>query len=432
MVEKQSVCLRQLGGSRSGEMRFGRWLSNKKVTKEEMIETVCKKTKELTKNIHVLGIQDTTEINYQSHVNKVKGLGTVGNGTDIGFFMHPMLMLDAEDGSCFGFGDIQVWLRHGEHRKGHSRRPIEEKESLRWITTAQETKARLSEAKMLTIIADRESDIYEEWHRVPDERTHLITRACRDRRLNDNMMLFAYIDNESPKGTYEVEVKERTGKRSAHKAKLEIRFGEIEIKKPTCCTDKQAPEKIKLRFVDVKELEETVIKGEEPIHWRLLTTHRVENNQDALQIVNWYCQRWNIEQLFRTLKKQGIDIESSQMETANGLVKLGVLAIQAALKIMQLTLARGGKDQSITVVFNGSEREVLAKLQRKLEGKTEKQKNPHSPDKLSWAAWTIARLGGWKGYKTESPPGPITMSRGFRQFQSLCDGYRLAKDVCID
>ena len=63
----------------------------------------------------------------------------------------------------------------------------------------------------------------------------------------------------------------------------------------------------------------------------------------------------------------------------------------------------------------------------KLEGKTEKQKNPHPVAQLSWASWIIARIGGWKGYKSESPPGPITMLRGLKRFQSLLEGYKLAE-----
>ncbi len=181
-----------------------------------------------------------------------------------------------------------------------------------------------------------------------------------------------------------------------------------------------------MRVVDVKEIPETVIKGEKPIHWCLLTTHNVKNQEEALQIVKWYCLRWNIEQLFRTLKKQGLDIESSQVESGEALRKLAILALYAAVQTMQLTLSREGKDQRISVIFNKEECNMLSKLQNKLEGKTQSQKNPHSLGKLSWGAWIIARLGGWKGYRSESPPGPITMLRGLKQFQLLFEGYQLA------
>jgi hypothetical protein len=425
MLEKQTVNLRQLGGNRANEVKYGRWLSNKKVTQMELIKEVTEKTKKAAAGLHVLGIQDTSEINYQAHAGRVNGLGTVGNGKDKGFFIHPMIVLDAQDETCLGFGAIKTWNRTQEASPNRQKLPIEEKESYRWIETAEQTKKTLSEAEMITIIADRESDIYEEWYRIADNKTHMITRACRDRKLINDEMLFNHTSKLKVKGTYELEVNERVGKRSAHLARLEIRFGEVEIKKPKNCNDKNAPRSIKLRVVDVKELSETVVGLEKPIHWCLLTTHEVKTKEEALQIVRWYCLRWNIEQLFRTLKKQGLDVESSQIETAEGLMKLIVLALYVALQTMQLMLAREGKDQQVSIIFNESEQKVLMLVQKKLEGKTQKQKNPHPSGKLSWAAWIIARLGGWKGYKSESPPGPITILRGLRHFESLLEGYQL-------
>lgn len=427
MLEKQTVCLRQLGGNRAGEMKLGRWLANDSVTEEELVNNIVAKSSIPARDRHVLAIQDTSEMNYQAHAGRVTGLGTVGNGEDLGFFLHPMLIVDAELETCLGLGAIKTWMRTTKACKDYRKQPIEEKESFRWLETAEQTKKNLSDAASITVIADRESDIYEEWDRIPDQKTHMITRSCRDRKLADEVMLYAHMANLESKGLYEFEVAAKARKRSAHKAILEIRFDHIEIKRPKSCSDKNAAESIKLYVVDVKECSDTVIGEEEPIHWCLLTTHEVNTKEDALRIVRWYCLRWNIEQLFRTLKKQGLDIESSQVETADGLIKLGVLALFVALKTMQLTMARTGKDQSITVVFNKTECKILSAMLKKLEGKTEKQKNPYKADRLSWASWIIARLGGWKGYKSESPPGPITMLRGLRRFQNLLEGYQLAK-----
>ena len=139
-------------------------------------------------------------------------------------------------------------------------------------------------------------------------------------------------------------------------------------------------------------------------------------------------QRWQIEQLFRTLNRQGLNIESSQLEGAPGLTKLAVPALQVAVKSLQLTRARDGTDARLaTDVFEPEELTVLTALQPKLEGKTAKQKNPHGQGQLAWAAWIIARSGGWKGYASESPPGPITMLRGMQQFASLRSGWALAE-----
>lgn len=428
ILEKQTVCLRQLGGNRAGEMKLGRWLSNEQVTANELIENITSKSIPLTRDRHVLCIQDTTEINYQAHVGRVTGgLGTVGNGTDIGFFMHPMLLIDAELETCLGLSSIKTWVRTEKARADYPKQRIEEKESFRWLETAEQTKKNLPEAAKLTIIADRESDIYEEWDRIPDKKTYMITRCCRDRKLSTGMMLYDYVKSLELCGLYEFEVKKRVGKRSAHTARMEIRFSEVEIKRPKKCSDKNASNCVKLYVIDVKECSDTVVGKEKPIHWCLLTTHEIRTKEDALRIVRWYCLRWNIEQLFRTLKKQGLDIESSQVETGESLIKLGILALFIAVKTMQLTMAREGYEQPINTVFNEVERNVLSAILPKLEGKTAKQKNPYQNNRLSWASWIIARLGGWKGYKSESPPGPITMLRGLKRFQSLLEGYQLAE-----
>ena len=105
------------------------------------------------------------------------------------------------------------------------------------------------------------------------------------------------------------------------------------------------------------------------------------------------------------------------------------------VRVMQLVQSREGlAPRPATVAFGEPEIEVLKHLAPTLEGKTEKQKNPHPAPSLAWAAWIIARLGGWKGYAKERKPGPITMSRGLKAFTNLCLGWHLArgqKDVCI-
>jgi hypothetical protein len=433
MLEKRSVSLRKLGGNRATEVKFGRFLSNGKVTVNELIKNSTNKAGQLATGLHVLGIQDTTEINYQAHVGRVSGLGTVGNGIDAGLFLHPLLVLEAASGACLGLGAIHTWMRNKSKDPDYQKLLIEDKESYRWLGTAIKGKEALKEAAILTIIADRESDIYEEWYRIPDSRTHLLTRAGRDRKLNNGKLLFEHAASLDVSGIEEIKVRERTGKRSAHVAKLEIRYGKVEIKKPKNCSDKNAPPSVKLCVVDIKELPESVIGDEEPIHWCLLTTHEISTYEDALNIMRWYCLRWNIEQLFRTLKKQGLQIESSQIETGESLTKLAIIALRAATQTMQLTLARESNkvDRPVSDVFAEEEVEVLNVLQKKLQGKTAKQKNPHLIGKLSWAAWIIARLGGWKGYASERPPGPITMIRGQTEFSSICRGWFLARNVCI-
>lgn len=266
-------------------------------------------------------------------------------------------------------------------------------------------------------------------------RAHPPAHACLPRpHTGDGGKLYAWIDARPARGVYSFDAPARPGKRSAHRATLEVCFGRTAIKRPASCSDKNAPEQIGLSVVEVKELPGSVVGKEAPIHWRLLTTHRVECLEDALLCVGWYRQRWNIEQLFRILKKQGLNVESSQVETGDGLTKLACLAVQAAVRTMQLTLARDADNAARAAeVFDPEEIEVLQRILPTLEGKTEKQKNPHRPGSLAQAAWIVARLGGWKGYASEAKPGPITMLRGLQRVDAICEGWKLAtKVVCID
>jgi hypothetical protein len=48
-------------------------------------------------------------------------------------------------------------------------------------------------------------------------------------------------------------------------------------------------------------------------------------------------------------------------------------------------------------------------LMPKFEGRTEKSKNLYPEDNL---AWLIARLGGWKGFASQRPPGTIILYGG--------------------
>ena len=113
------------------------------------------------------------------------------------------------------------------------------------------------------------------------------------------------------------------------------------------------------------------------------------------------------------------------------------MAAAAALRTLQLTLAREGQTQRpASDAFTTDQIGLLHHLQPTLEGKTEKQKKPHPVHTLAWAAWIIARLGGWKGYACERRPGPITMLRGLRAFSAIYHGWllalgRLGEDVCI-
>jgi hypothetical protein len=122
---------------------------------------------------------------------------------------------------------------------------------------------------------------------------------------------------------------------------------------------------------------------------------------------------------------------SNQVETAERLIKLTAIAAKAAVTTMQLVQARSAPDREpATLAFSADEIAVLNKLNAELQGATKLQKNPNRNKSLKWASWIIAKLGGWDGYPSSKPPGPITFKHGLEEFHAIVAGWTL-RDVCI-
>ncbi len=285
----------------------------------------------------------------------------------------------------------------------------------------QKSKKILTGCEMLTSISDREGDIYEVFSKTPNEKTHLLIRSRDNRRIAEGK-LFDYLSSQNIAGTYELKVRgDIRTKRKSRKAIIELRIAKVKLKKPKTLKkyDKYA-ETVEVWAIEAKEKESTVPKAEKPIHWRLLTTHKVDTFLMGALVVFWYSLRWNIEQLFRVLQNKGFNVESSELEEGTSIIKLGMFALAASIKVMQLLLAsKWDSNQAIEQVFNENEIKCLKESCKKYEGKTEKLKNRYSPDTLKWASWVIARIGGWKGYASQRPPGPITFFKGLYNFNLI-------------
>jgi hypothetical protein len=439
VIERETVCLRGLCDNRAEQRRVHRFLEHSNVTWQEIIRHGSERTAMAAAGRHVLAIQDTSEFDFSAHQQRTAGLGPTSGGKGYGLFLHPVLAVDAENNDCLGIAHLQTWVREIPDEPKRARRPIEEKESMRWLDGALGAAQRLQQARLVTVVADRESDIYEEWDRVPDGRVHLLTRAHYDRQLEGGGTLFQWLEKQPVKTSMIFDVPARAASkayrsaggarskaRTAHQAHIDLRFGQVKIKRPVGCHAQQAS--IALSVVEVRERPDTVPPGEEPVHWILLTSHDVQGVEQALQIVAWYKQRWQIEQLFRTLKRQGLGLESSQLEEASELLKLTSIATLAAVRTLQLVNARDNDTgQPASDAFDDEEIDVLGKLQEKFQGKTARLKNPFTALSMAWVAWIIARLGGWTGSPSEARAGPITMLHGLQRFDGMMQGWRLAK-----
>ncbi len=413
---------------------------NNSFTEMELIEALTAKCKSNQGASHLLCINDTTEINYTSHIDRIgkkdKDIGPGTKDVNAGFFCHPMLVIDPEQQLPVGFSSVQIWNRSwnkkNKHERCYKKLAIEDKESFRWLKAPQETEALLTQTPMLTMIGDRESDIYEELACIPNEQNHLLIRSSINRRLYDQeYKLFDYLESQPMQLEYTLQISHNK-KRQKRIAKMTLKFAKVKIAKPK--NRKQElidyPDYIEMWAIEARELPESTPKDEEPVLWRLLTTHALSNVQDALQCIEWYSMRWLIEELFRVLKSKGLQIESSQLETGAGLKKQVVMALQVALTTMTLKMAYDNNHKiKASILFSRDEIQFFRILNETLEGNTQKQKNPFLKDSLAYCSWVLSRLSGWSGYASQSKPGYISIKCGLDIFRIKYEGYALAMSL---
>jgi Transposase DDE domain len=425
MQRHRTLCVHRLAKGRNQTLQFNRFLANPAVTTHEMLATAGRLTGQRVGGRHVLALQDTTELHFPSHEASKRGFGKGGNGEDPGLFLHPVLAIDAANAGVIGLVDCVVMNRTAGKAADHRHRDADDKESRRWLHGAEVAGDRLADAAMITVVADRESDIYDLFARRPGG-VHLLCRSAQDRILLEGGLLSEHCAAWQEQDRTPISVPPRGTSRPAREATVALRFGPVTLKRPPAQAS-DLPATVGLWCVDVREIDPPA--GQEPVYWRLLTTHAVTTAAEARQIVAWYRMRWHIEQLFRALKSHGLRVEDSQMEEARSFTKLAVVALIAAVRSMQLVLARDGSTgQSIADAVEPADMPALTSLNASLEGRTDKLKNPHHPSTLAWLAWIVARLGGWSGYTSKGykPPGPKTMHHGLLRLDPILEGWRLA------
>lgn len=404
------------------------------MTISELVRSLSDHCEQQVEGRHILALSDTSEINLQSHAGRLKsaGIGVVGNNQDVGFFIHPTLVLDAESGFPLGLSNVQLWTRELERPNKTERKyktlPIEEKESYKWLAAAERSQRcfEVGGAKLVTHIGDREADIYEEWATVPDQSNHVLVRVRTDRCLFESTeTLYSQLSKQPCVSNYSmlVTADPRIG-RTARTALMSVRFTNVQIQRPANLPHDYPPS-ISLYALEVKETNPP--EGQVAVHWRLMTTHTISNLEQALQVLQWYRWRWRIEQLFATLKLAGLDIEATQLESMNAIQRLTILALSVAVRTLQMVEGRDNVDLSASMTFSADQQECLTQIEPTLEGQTLKQQNPHPKTSLPWAIWIVARLGGWSGYRSQTPPGMPTLVNGLRRFESIFEGWKLGQ-----
>ncbi len=412
-------------------MQFTRFLRNASVTTDEMVCYAVELTAGRAAGRDIVVVQDTSELALGGPRARASGYGPVGKGGALGgLLLHAALALEVGSHALLGLVDAQIWNRDKGKAIPRRSRVIADKESKRWLDTTVRAGKFLAGANSITCVSDRESDMYELFAARPAN-VHQIVRACRDRKIkgtaeDETELLFAHIDGLPETGRVSVEIPAAPG-RKPRRAELALRFSLVNLCKTSNTGASDLPDSIALTLVDVREV--GIPEDSEPIHWRLLTKHTVTNLAEAHGVIDLYRMRWTIEEFFRTLKTAGFDIEEADIGDPQVMIKFVAAVTVAAVTVMQLVKARDGTtDQQLADAFESDDQPVLEALSAKLEGATALQKNPHLKGSLAFAAWVIARLGGWTGYYGK--PGPKVMRRGLEDFRRIKFGTTLSlKDV---
>ena len=424
VVTTGSLVLRTIGGDRAGELSAGRFLDSPCVTPEEILTTAARRTAKACVGRRIVAAHDTTEVNFSGRDFKREGLGPAGDGKALGFFCHGMIAVDADDEALLGVVHAKIWTRSGKTLPKRRTRKIEEKESIRWIEATEAANDLLSSAAQVIVVGDREFDIYSQFARRP-EGVELIIRAAQNRKLADDERLFDAPTDWRAFGTMDIFVPPKRPGERGRIAHVTVKAGRVCICKPRNGASPADPETVMLTYVEVNEPHPPSKK--ERVTWRLLTTLPVVGEIDefaaAQDVVRLYRLRWRIEQVFRAMKSDGLRIEETQVREAHRLFNLTAIALIGGARTIQLVDARDGSVRPATDVADQNTIAAAKAIGPTLEGKTERQKNPHPKGSLAFAAWVIARLGGWTGYYGK--PGPMVMRRGLDDFRRIKYGTTL-------
>lgn len=408
-----------------------RFFKNAQVTTESILRSHHLQTaSRAAKHPWVLLSQDTMSANFTSHL-VTQGLGHIGSASTRsdaeGIFVHTGYCMDVS-GNPLGVLFQKQWERKKavsksrmQQKNQHRQKPIEAKESIRWIETISAARKFVPKSSGIIALEDREGDIFEFFSEAMNLGVSYIVRASNNRCFStsedtDNgddeiyRLLETFID-ETAIARAQVEVG-GNGKRLA-------RIADIEIYSRRICL--QVPERIKFlqtNFNNLTPLEVSVVwvvernppAGVAAISWLLLSDLEVNTAQEALQIVKYYSYRWRIEE-FHKILKSGCKIEDCRLESAERLEKFIATNSIVAHRICQLTYQqRQNPTASCETVLSEAEWKCLY---LRVVGNKLPKKAPTINQVTRW----IAQLGGFLGRKGDGDPGITTIWRGWTLFQ---------------
>lgn len=281
--------------------------------------------------------------------------------------------------------------------KNFSRVPIESKE-IEGIKASSEFS---TQKENLVHICDRDGDVYELVSTCMDLGTNFVIRAVHSRgTARSGVKSFARLSNIAARGNYTLQITS-SQKRAARKAKILVRFYRVKLVPPIAKAKDYDP--VEVYVVSAKECKNKRISEKEHIDWKLLTNIPVESFADALEKIQWYQARWNVEIFFKTLKS-GFGLEKSRFRSFDRMKKFAALVSVVAWKIFWLAkISRSSPAASAAIAFTDEEKMVTTRLSISDGRESPKYQT------LNECVNALAALGGYLNRKSDPPPGNIVL-----------------------
>jgi hypothetical protein len=241
-----------------------------------------------------------------------------------------------------------------------------------------------------------------------------VLRAAWDRHLEDEAYprLWPLVEAQAVAGHVAIDLPARE-KRKARTVRLALRFTAVTLvppQRPRAAVPEPLPV-LPLYAVHVKELEPP--PGETAVEWRLLTNLPVYMVADALQRVEWYQTRWQVEEFHKVLQS-GCRVEACRLQTAQRLIRYVTLCSIIAWRLYWLTyINRTTPTAPATIILTPEE---VTALQLTASGTLS---SPDSILTVRAAVRLIAKLGGFLGRRHDGEPGITVIWRGWQRLSDL-------------
>ena len=394
-----------------------RLFDNEKVKPSEIFAVHQRRTAERARaHLRILNVQDTTYLNY-SHHPLTRGLGSIGRAGKKelkGLIAHVSLAMTTQ-GLPLGLLGLDIQARK-EREFSHSERksiPLKEKESRKWLDAMHAANRIVAPEVRVVHVCDREADIFEFMTEASEKDAEFLIRAAQDRRVDgaDEICgLWESMEARPVAGHRDIQIAARD-KQPARTARVAVRYAEMRLLRPKHERVRKDLESLDVHVVMVSEVSPP--EGVAPVEWLLLTNVAVGSFKDAVERIDWYRLRWDIELYFKVLKS-GCRVEDCRLETSERLLRYLALFGVIAWRLFWMTkINRLEPDAACTAVLADHEWKALyCRIHRT---KNFPEQAPTVREAVRW----IARLGGFLGRRRDGEPGIIVIWRGWQRLTEI-------------